>query len=433
VAAHVSTASGQVIRLTEGSHLVFGRGPEVDLAITAGRGLSRRAGVIRTTPEGAWVANISRTHAIYVAGDGYRIRLPRMEADGDPAGGWLIHEGTAMVGSRTMMDDGLQLAITVPGRHRRPAAVVGVASQEPTDGDSTLLPFYLDPMTKLFLVALMWCRPWLLDPSAASPLPRTPEIARAALEVTGAHHELDRFDTDSEFRDRLSARVAEHIKVLRRKITERGLAAADVRVSDEVAVRVLIEHGVVAAGDLRLLADPAWCSRQEDLWWTRELGRATRRWPAGWRPAARARGNRRLGPGRVDEEVDIDTAPVGSSDHHLVRPRRKLPGTEDVALVDAVAEGSVQVGKRPLRREAGEARTDELDRDRRVGNVAVAVDHVHGVTVAKRLANADLRCAAGRPGRAGRLGPGPGGGRGGRWLRGRPAKPEARADSPRHQ
>ena len=103
-------------------------------------------------------------------------------------------------------------------------------------------------MTKLFLVALMWCRPWLLDPSAASPLPRTPEIARAALEATGAHHELDRFDTDSEFRDRLSARVAEHIKVLRRKITERGLAGADVRLSDEVAVRVLIEHGVVSAG-----------------------------------------------------------------------------------------------------------------------------------------------------------------------------------------
>jgi hypothetical protein len=269
MAAQVSTASGQVVRLTEGSHLVFGRGPEVDLAITAGRGLSRRAGLIRTTPEGAWIANISRTHALYVAGDGYRIRLPRMEADGDPAGGWLIHEGTAMVGSRTMMDDGLQLAITVPGRHRRPAAAL-VPGQEPADSDSTLLPFYLDPMTKLFLVALMWCRPWLLDPSAASPLPRTPEIARAALEATGAHHELDRFDTDSEFRDRLSARVAEHIKVLRRKITERGLAGADVRLSDEVAVRVLIEHGVISAGDLRLLADPAWCSRQEDLWWTRE-------------------------------------------------------------------------------------------------------------------------------------------------------------------
>src|ERR1700744_6039848 len=115
VAAHVSTASGQVIRLTEGSHLVFGRGPEVDLAITAGRRRSPRAGGSTTTPEGAWIANISRTHALYVAGDGYRIRLPRMEADGDPAGGWLIHEGTAMVGWRAMLDEGLQVADTVPG------------------------------------------------------------------------------------------------------------------------------------------------------------------------------------------------------------------------------------------------------------------------------------------------------------------------------
>jgi hypothetical protein len=232
--------------------------------------------VIRTTSEGAWITNISRTHALYVAGDGYRIRLPRVEGEGDPAGGWLVHAGTAMVGSRAMLDDGLQLAVTVPGRHRRPAAAAPAANRAPADGDGTLLPLYLDPMTKLFLVALMWCRPWLLDPSATSPLPRTPEIARAALEVTGAHHELERFDTDQEFRDRLSARVAEHVKVLRRKITERGLAGQDVRISDEVAVGVLIEHGVVSGADLGLLADPAWCSRQEDLWWTRELRRGRR-------------------------------------------------------------------------------------------------------------------------------------------------------------
>ena len=74
----MSTPSGQVIRLAEGSQLVFGRGPEVDLAISAGKGLSRRAGVIAATPDGAWIANISKTHALYVAGDGYRIRLPRV-------------------------------------------------------------------------------------------------------------------------------------------------------------------------------------------------------------------------------------------------------------------------------------------------------------------------------------------------------------------
>ena len=271
----MSTASGQVIRLTEGSQLVFGRGPEVDLAISAGRGLSRRAGLITVTPDGAWIANISQTHALYVAGDGYRIRLPRVEdGDEDPAGGWLVHAGTAMVGSRSMLDDGLEIAVTVPGRNRPPGgaqtADPALDSSSQADGDGTVLPLYLDPKTKLFLVALMWCRPWLLDPGAASPLPRTPEIARAALEVTGAHHELERFDTDPVFRDRLAARVAEHLKVLRRKIAERGLAGPGVRLSDEVVVRVLIEHGVVAPGDLRLLGDPAWCSRQEDLWWSRE-------------------------------------------------------------------------------------------------------------------------------------------------------------------
>ena len=132
----------------------------------------------------------------------------------------------------------------------------------------TLLPFYLDANTKLFLVALLWCRPWLVDPARGTPLPRTPEIARAALVVTDAHHELDSFDSDPAFRDRLSARVGEHLKVLRRKITERGMVRPGVRLSDEVAVGALLEHGIITSSDLDRLADPAWCSRQEDLWWT---------------------------------------------------------------------------------------------------------------------------------------------------------------------
>jgi len=266
VSALVSTASGQEVHIVEGSRLVFGRGPEVDLAVAAGRGLSRRAGIVTAMAAGAWITNISHTHALYVEGEGYRIRLPRLEDDGEPTGGWLLHAGTALVGSRAMLDDGQPLAVTVTGWR------VDLTAEEvqPT-GEGTVLPLYLDPMTKLFLVALLWCRPWLLDPSATTPLPRTPEIARGALEVTGAYHELERFETDAEFRDLLSARVAEHIKVLRRKISDRGLASrgdADVRLSDEVAVRILIEHGIITSGDLSRLADPAWRSRQEDLWWT---------------------------------------------------------------------------------------------------------------------------------------------------------------------
>ena len=268
-AARVTTPSGLVLGIPEGGRLVFGRGPDADLTIAAGRGLSRRAGVISAVAGGAWIANISHTHALYAEGDGYRIRLPRMEQEDEPSGGWFVHTGAVLVGSRAMLDDGRPLEVTVSGGDGRWGEGCDDARAR-ADDESTLLPLYLDPMTKLFLVALMWCRPWLLDPAAVAPLPRTPEIARDALQVTGAYHELERFDTDQVFRDRLSARVAEHIKVLRHKITDRGLVPADVRLSDEVVVRVLIEHGIITAADLSRLTDPAWCSRQEDLWWSQD-------------------------------------------------------------------------------------------------------------------------------------------------------------------
>ena len=267
LAARVSTPSGLVVGIPEGTRLVFGRGQDADLTVAVGRGLSRRAGVISAVADGVWIANISRTHALYTEGDGYRIRLPRMEDSGEPSGGWFLRSGEARVGSRAMLDDGMALSVMVVGQSHG----LGIGAENGRarpDSEATVLPLYLDPMTKLYLVALMWCRPWLLDPAATEPLPRTPEIARAALEVTGAYHELERFDTDQAYRDRLSARVAEHIKVLRRKITERGLMRADVRLSDEVVVRVLIEHGIITAADLGRLNDPVWCSRQEDLWWT---------------------------------------------------------------------------------------------------------------------------------------------------------------------
>ncbi|HXS63766.1 MAG TPA: hypothetical protein VN767_13020 [Streptosporangiaceae bacterium] len=265
--AHVTMPSGRVIPITEGSALVFGRGPDADLVIPAGRGLSRRAGLISAIAGGALVANISYTHALYAEGDGFRIRLPRLDGPGEPAGGWFVQRGTTLVGSRAMLDDGQPLRVVVAARQ---ADAAPERDQHPggQPDDATVLPLYLDPNTKLFLVALIWCRPWLIDPARSVPIPRTPEIARAALEVTDAHHEIELFDSDPAFRDRLSARVGEHLKVLRRKITERGLVRAGIRLSDEVAVGVLIENAVITATDLDRLADPAWCSRQEDLWWT---------------------------------------------------------------------------------------------------------------------------------------------------------------------
>ena len=266
--AHVTTPCGRVVRIPDGTRLVFGRGADVDLVISAGRGLSRRAGAISAVAGGAWVANISNTHALYAEGDGYRIRLPRMDEAGEPSAGWFVRQGTALIGSRAMLDEGQPLRLVVVSGATALSEADGDGQQLRADGDQTLLPLYLDPNTKLFLVALMWCQPWLIDPARSTPLPRTPEIARAALEATDAHHEIERFDSDSAFRDRLSARVGEHLKVLRRKIIERGLVRPGIRLYDEVAVGVLIENGTIAASDLARLSDPAWCSRQEDLWWT---------------------------------------------------------------------------------------------------------------------------------------------------------------------
>jgi hypothetical protein len=266
VTAYVTTPAGAVTAIPEGTQLVFGRGPGTDLVVEAGRGLSRRAGAITAVPGGAWVANLSRTHALYAEGDGYRVRLPRMDETGEPGEGWFLRNGTALVGSRAMLDEGRPLRLVVTARPDQPRQ--GDDEGGRADGDQTLLPFYLDPNTKLFLVALLWCRPWLVDASHGTALPRTPEIARAALQVTDAHHEIECFDTDPAFRDRLSARVGEHLKVLRRKITERGMVRAGVRLSDEVAVGALLENAIITADDLDRINDPAWCSRQEDLWWT---------------------------------------------------------------------------------------------------------------------------------------------------------------------
>jgi hypothetical protein len=263
-AARVSTAAGESIEVPRGGRLVFGRGPDADLVVVAGRGLSRRAGVIAGMDGGVLVTNISRTHALYAVGEAYRIRLPRLEPGGEPPGGWFVRSGSLEVGSQAMLDDASPLRVEVLG-DTDPLP----GTDEPV-GDATLLPLRLDPDTKIFLVALMWVRPWLVDPTRTTPLPRTPEIARAALEATDAYHELERFHSDQAFRDRLAARVGEHVKALRQKIAERGLVRPGVRLSDEVVAEVLLEYAVITPADLTRLDDPAWCTRQENLWWTRE-------------------------------------------------------------------------------------------------------------------------------------------------------------------
>lgn len=121
--------------------------------------------------------------------------------------------------------------------------------------------------TKLFLVALVLCRPWLLDPSRSTPLPTTPEIARSVLELTSASRELQRFETDGIVRHQLTEQIGDHLKYLRKKITVCGLASAGTRLSRVVVAETLLANDIITAADMLLLEAPDWRSWQENLWW----------------------------------------------------------------------------------------------------------------------------------------------------------------------
>ena len=113
--------------------------------------------MIRSLGGGVLVGNISRTHALYAEGKGFRVRLPRLDQEDQPGGGWFVSRGSVLVGSRAMLDDDQALRVAVgPEPGAGPAAGAVQAA-----GDATLLPLYLDPNTKLFLVALIWSGPGL--------------------------------------------------------------------------------------------------------------------------------------------------------------------------------------------------------------------------------------------------------------------------------
>ena len=257
----VLSPDGSEVLMPPQVRLTFGRGQEADLVIPAGPDLSRRAGEIVVDVHGATVMNLSRSHALYVDGDGFHVRLPRADENGPP-GGWLIAHGTAKVGSLAMFRQGL--AVQIAADHAGPQA--GPSSAVDT-GNGTVRPLMLRPDTKLFLVAVLLCRPWLLDPSHASALPTSPQIAREALEFASASYQIDLFDRDKGFRGRIVEQVNDHLKYLRERILASGLIPGGTRLTPAATAEVLIASDVVTHADLSVIEQPQWRSRQEDLWW----------------------------------------------------------------------------------------------------------------------------------------------------------------------
>lgn len=248
--------------------MTFGRGPDVDIFVSGGREVSRVAGEITPVAGGLLVVNRSHKHALYVRGAGYQIRLPPSEGSGPP-GGWLVLGGTVEAGSMTMIHNGLALQIAVDGHGR---GRVGYPGDHGLRGDAqqegTVPPITLRPDTKLFLVALLLCRPWLLDPSHVTALPSAPQIARAALEVTDARHQLAQFDHELGFRHSLIEQVNDHLKYLRHRLVSGGLADAGSRLTVTMTAEMLLANDVITPADLAWTDDPGWRTRQEDLWWT---------------------------------------------------------------------------------------------------------------------------------------------------------------------
>ncbi|MBO0871424.1 MAG: hypothetical protein J2P15_22955, partial [Micromonosporaceae bacterium] len=231
--------------------------------------LSRRAGELVALDRGLWVTNASHSHALYVVGEDYRIRLPPL-AGTRPTAGAVIVAGAAQVGSAQMVAHGRAVRATVHARQSTGGPVgpaVLVEGEQSEDVEITVRSLELDRGTKVFLVAFVLCRPWLTDAGRVTSLPNAPQIARSILEIVNAWQQLARFDADRAVREHLSEQVNDHLKYLRRRMLASGLVPHGTRLTPAVTVELLLANDIVTRADLDLLESPDWRSVQENLWW----------------------------------------------------------------------------------------------------------------------------------------------------------------------
>lgn len=265
----VAAPGGELRLLRSGESLVFGRDPGVDLPLGDDPWLSRRAGEISVLADGVRISNLSKKHALYIKLKEDTLRLPPLGPESGDVGCFLV-SGDAEAGSGAMLDQDRGVRIVLPDQWQQAEPA---AAQDSADGDekpaqpTTQLPIRLHAGTKEFMVAFVLCRPWLEDPTRTAPLPSAPQIAEAALQITGAHHLLRDLPNDQALRERLSQQVHEHLKGLRSKLKQSKLVRADVAVSLTVIASTLLYHDVIGRRHLALLNNTDWLTAQEDKWW----------------------------------------------------------------------------------------------------------------------------------------------------------------------
>jgi hypothetical protein len=260
---NVAGPAGDRILLRNGERIVFGRSPDVELPLDDDPWLSRRAGEIAVVGAGVRISNLSTRHSLHVNVGDELMRLPVVtHSTGDF--GFFLSSGTAVVGTGSMIDQRRGIRLELPESWALPRADEPGWSTAPQL--ITELPVRLDISTKEFMVAFLLCRPWLLDSTRMAPLPQAPELARRALELTGAHHLLRDFEA-SGIRSRLAQQVHDHLKELRTKIYRAGLVRPDEKLSLSAIASILLHYDVIGPRHLALERDSAWLSRQENKWW----------------------------------------------------------------------------------------------------------------------------------------------------------------------
>ncbi|HLU97671.1 MAG TPA: FHA domain-containing protein [Thermobifida alba] len=263
--ATVTTPDGTVHDLAPGMRLCFGRSRRADIVVRPDDPkLSRIAGEIAVEAGGVRITNRSSTHLLRVVMRGRTTDLPQTAA-ATPAASFVLVEGTVAVGSPTMHAEHQVLQVTVaPGEpDPRPGPLPA------TEETSTVGPWEIDTETRYFAVALALCQDRLENPAASGRVPTAKETTLAVLRLTHCHHHLGRIRAgDAATLGRLTKRVEDHLKYLRKLLRDKGQLPRGVEhLSKQSLAHYLVDLEILRPEHLELRTDPRWLAVQEQLWW----------------------------------------------------------------------------------------------------------------------------------------------------------------------
>lgn len=246
--------------LSPGLHVTFGRDPTAVLCFPGDNRLSRYAGEIRWGTDGLTITNVSSRHSLFVESITGSAELEPCENHHELAA-FVLGGGTATVSGPWPGSQGMLSVEILPGARLGGRPI-------PAAGTTTEVPLRLRENSKLFVTALLLCRPRLAGAQNGPPVvPTVPELTRQILVATDSFHLLPEFDDGGPGRKRLTARVHDQLAELRDKLVRHGLAAPGSRLPSPALVELLVRHRIVTKRHLLLLGDPAWRTAQYERWW----------------------------------------------------------------------------------------------------------------------------------------------------------------------